>query len=254
MRPGQTPSVFVTFRLAPGQFDLFEELAAEAIEVLNTRPPFADCTVQGDRTLIILDCVHMRFAMNWSERSGADVITISIGAKPKHTLPDAEARLAADVLREILALAEALFDADRPVWQLTSLQMTAETIIKHSQQIGPVEGTLCATQKAGSPFMTIDTQPSVEAAKRTDLEQQAQMPDNPDLATPEQSNWAMQTSALALSTTVMLVAPPVGVAMLAYTALRQGTEMNLLPRKLGPALQDRPSDVAPPVLKNGSHA
>lgn len=252
MGPSQTPTVLVALQLLPGQFDLFEEIAAEAIDVLNTRPAFSDCTVQGDKSLVILDCDRLRFAMNWSDKPGCDVMTLAIGAKPKQSLPEEEARLAADVLREILSLAQALFEADDPFWQLTLLPLTAKTIIKHTQQIDSIDGTLVAKKMAGSPFMTIDTQPNIEAAEGADL--QVQMVDDPGDFSPEPSSWAMQTSALALSTTVMLVTPPVGVAMLAYTALRQGTEMDLLPRKLGLSLQDRPTEDDPRLLKAGSHA
>ena len=44
-------------------------------------------------------------------------------------------------------------------------------------------------------------------------------------------SWAIQASALALSTTFAIVTPPVGIAMFAYAALRQSTAMDLLPRQ-----------------------
>ena len=42
----------------------------------------------------------------------------------------------------------------------------------------------------------------------------------------------MQISALALSCTFVIVTPPVGAAMFAYAALRQGKDMDLLPKNL----------------------
>ncbi len=254
MRPGQTPTVFTTLRLSPGQFGLFEELAAEALEVLNTQPAFFNCTVQGNKALVILDCTNLRVVMNWSEKSEGDVMTLAIGARPKQSLPEAEARLAADILREVLSLAQALFEAEPPLWQVTLLPLTAETIIKHNQQIGSADGKHAAGSQIGSSFMTIDTQPSMEQQKDSELQQQDVSARSQNTPATEQASWAMQTSALALSTTVMLVTPPVGVAMLAYTALRQGTEMDLLPRKLGlTSSGDGPED-DPFPLKAGSHA
>ncbi|MEL6934343.1 MAG: hypothetical protein AAFO17_14845, partial [Pseudomonadota bacterium] len=40
----------------------------------------------------------------------------------------------------------------------------------------------------------------------------------------------LQASALALSTTFVLVTPPVGIAMFTYAVLRQSVDMDLLPR------------------------
>ena len=219
MNPEQTPTVFVAILIAPDQFDLFSEILFEAIDVLDEHTHPMSGVISSQDDLVILDRDCLRMALGWSTVSSGDVLTLSVGTRPEQKTPDQGARFAADMLQKIVKRAEALFEVQRSLWQVAMLPLTPKTIKAHANQL-EIMGSEIRYQ-IGTPFVQVDLD---DAPEPSDLAMH-----EPEEADP---SWVIQASALALSTTFVLVTPPVGLAMFTYAALRQGAAMDLLPRNI----------------------
>lgn len=230
MKPDQVPTVFVALLLAEGQHDLLEEIKEEASSVLE------DCEITklseawDSDDLMVLDGDSLRLTLSWQSQPLGDVLTVAVGAQPDQTLPADQARRAADMLRDLVQRAEALFDVHRALWQIATLPLDAVALARHADQLGTLERDY--TSLSNPPFISFEPGPCQNG-------DQTQKPDQAEGllgnfltaidAANEEPSWAMQASAFAVSTTFVLVAPPVGVALFTYAALRQGSEMDLLP-------------------------
>jgi hypothetical protein len=229
MRPDQVPTLFVALVLVPDQFELFEEIGAEAIDIFDEDASVSSSVVSGGKQLILLDRDHMRMALAWTATPAGDVLSLAIGAVPGQSISADAARMAADMLRELESRASALFEVRRALWQITLLPLDAAALKNHARQQGIFDPRV--GNQVGSPFFTVepDRKPVAVAARSRKASRDLLAAAMPKLA---EANWTKQASALALSTTFVLVTPPVGIAMLAYAALRQGKDMDLLPRDL----------------------
>lgn len=229
----QTPAVFVAVLLAPDQFDLFSEILTEAIDVLDEHTHAMSGTVRSMDDLVLLDRDCLRMGLGWSSVPDGDVLTLSVGARPDQPLPGQGARFAADMLQKLVIRAEALFDVKRTLWQVAMLPLNPKTIAAHAKQLEIMNSEI--RHQIGTQFLQLDpNQAHCSASTLPRAEDSAGLAahhDANDLAEPDPS-WVIQASALALSTTFVLVTPPVGLAMFTYAALRQGTAMDLLPRSL----------------------
>jgi len=232
MKPDQTPTVFVALMLAPDQFDLFDEIEAEAIDILDENTMPGGCKLMDDDELVVLDRDHIRIAMAWSTLpNGEDALTLAVGARHDLMLPGKEARKAADMMRQLVQRAEALFDVHRSLWQIALLPLNDETMRSHAKLLSNM-----STETAfhgGVPFITFE--PDAPKSEETNLPDKSTDDFLTGIVTAmneanEEPSWAMQASALALSTAFVLVTPPVGIAMFAYAALRQGKDMDLVPQ------------------------
>ena len=93
----------------------------------------------------------------------------------------------------------------------------------------------------GTTFLMVDPEQAPSPDLGTDDHiNHDQLPERHEAMDVEEADpsWVIQASALALSTTFVLVTPPVGLAMFTYAALRQGTAMDLIPRSLDFANSD----------------
>ncbi len=230
----KTPTVFVALMLAPEQLDLFEEIEAEAIDIFgdvsDARAHFAS---RGE-DLVFLDHGAMRMALGWSTLPTGDALTLAVGAQPDKVLSREDARVAADMLRKLVGRAEALFDSRHALWQIALLPLQTTTMDNHAGQLRTLDPA--TGYQGGMPFVTVELdqphaieQPSAHSKTAEDYLSGIRAAfedanDNP--------SWAMQASALALSTAFTLVTPPIGIAMFTYAALRQGKDMDLLPRNI----------------------
>lgn len=241
MSAEQTPAVFVAVLLAPDQFDLFSEILTEAIDVLDEHTHVMSGTVSSSPDLVLLDRDSLRMALGWSQVPAGDVLTLSVGARPDQPLPGQGARFAADMLQQLVQRAEALFEFKCTLWQVAMLPLNSDTIDAHAKQLEIMDSEF--RYQIGTQFVCVD----VDQAEQSESENRsANAPGKfaeqnvamePADADP---SWVIQASALALSTTFVLVTPPVGLAMFTYAALRQGTGMDLIPRSLDFSSADLP--------------
>jgi len=226
----QIPTVFVALRLTDNQVDLFGEIEIEARDILGDRPCLRSNAEARIDDLILLDCEHVRMALGWSALETGDVLTLAVGARPDHPFPSEQARDAADFLRDLVSRAEALFEVEQSLWQIASVPLSADAIGDHAAQLSGVKKA-----SPGAPFLTFEPDQKPRAEERSEDRSAGDfltgIRDALNEAN-EEPSWAMQLSALALSSTFVLVTPPVGIAMFTYAALRQGTDMDLLPRNL----------------------
>ena len=233
MTDAQTPTVFVALMLAPGQFGLFEEIEDEAAEVLDERPTSRAGRIADGDDLVLLDRDNLRLALAWSALPSGEALTLAIGAQPDRMLGRDEAREAATLLRDLVQRAEALFEVQQSLWQIALLPLTSETMDDHALRLSLLDPEGSYQTQLGA--ITIDpdqihARPRVERKGTSAGDVLAEI--RAAVGTDEAPSWAMQASALALSTAFAIVTPPVGIAMLTYAALRQGTDMNLLPGQL----------------------
>jgi len=236
MRPHQTPTLFVAILLEPDQFGLFEEIEVEAIDILDVERSTSFDRISEKKTLVLIDHDNTRLALGWFRSPMGDTLSIAVGARPGHVMPENDARHAADMARELVTRAEALFAARRAQWQIALLPLNIDAMESHAMQIDTFDPA--DSYQAGSPFMTV--KPDAKAAAPKPQRVPASIAHLDPTADPRSdlsktevdTNWTKQASALALSTTFVLVTPPVGFAMLAYAALRQGKDMDLLPQSL----------------------
>lgn len=232
MNPDYIPTVFVALILTPNQAGLFDEIEAEAVDVLNGKPISRTVMRSKSCDSVFLECEHISLVLSWSTLPEADVLTLAIGPRRARTLHSEEAQASANKLRELVQRGEALFEVSRSIWQITFLPLTDETVRNHA---GRLTAILSATHQEDTPFIALrpDDPPNPEPAgflpKANGLLEKMRASYN---TANEEPSWAMQASALALSSTFVLVTPPVGIAMFTYAALRQGTDMDLLPRTL----------------------
>ncbi len=228
MSAEQTPAVFVAVLVASNQFDLFSEILTEAIDVLDEHTHAMSGSILSSDELILLDRDCLRMAIAWSHVPAGDVLTLSVGARPDQPLPGQGARFAADMLQQLVLRAEALFDVKRTLWQVAMLPLNQKTIEAHARQLEIMESEI--RYQIGTPFLQVDPDQSQESDT---LACHDAMHHEPTTSVEDADpSWVIQASALALSTTFVLVTPPVGLAMFTYAALRQGTAMDLLPRHL----------------------
>lgn len=232
MNPDITPTVFVALSLTPNQFCLFEELEVEAVDVLNERI-VARSVVHTDRCeSVFLDSERIRLALSWSSLVDSDVLTLAMGPRSDPILGTEDARRSAEQLRELVKRGEALFDVGRSVWQISLRPLDEETLRSHAARLEAMDGSEDPQDSAFVDFNQNEL-PNPQAPayfkKATGLFEKLRLSFK---AANEEPSWAMQASALALSSTFVLVTPPVGIAMFTYAALRQGTDMDLLPRNL----------------------
>ena len=233
MSLNQIPAVFVALFLTPNQFDLFDEVKAEAVDVLEEwsgiRP---ELTSTSDDTFF-LDWDSIRVGLSWTTLPAGDVLTLAIGTLPSRRLTHEQAEEIGDKLRKITSCAEALFEVNRSLWQITSMPLTLGCIRNHKESL--LELDLSSGSAARLSFFAFEPN-ELEYLGERGSNISENMPVEAEIATSEEideSGWALQMSALALSTAFVLVTPPVGVAMFTYAALRQTTNMDLLPRSLG---------------------
>lgn len=242
MSADQTPTVFVAVLVASNQFDLFSEILSEAIDVLNEHTHPMSGTSSSCQDLVMLDRDNLRMALGWSSVSEGDVLTLAVGTNPDQDMPGQGARFAADMLKQIVARAEALFEVKRTLWQVALMPLNAETIEAHAEQLDIMETGI--RYQVGTPFVRVDLGHSQNAgpdyqghAANDDGASGSAFAPDPSVADP---SWVIQASALALSTTFVLVTPPVGLAMFTYAALRQSASMDLIPRNLDFATAELP--------------
>ena len=229
------PAVFVTALLSPNQYDLFSELLTEAIDVLDehTHPMSGSTATRDD--VVVFDRQCLRMAVSWSTVPAGDVLVLSVGARPEHPFPDKGARFCAEVLEKVLQRASALFEVQRTLWQVVMRPLNNETIDAHAYQLEAMDfETMNSDRQYQTDAQFVRVFPDPAQKDEDELNSMvADLSSKSDEGEQEgERNWALQASALALSTTFVLVTPPVGLAMFAYAALRQSTAMDLLPRNL----------------------
>lgn len=239
MKPDQVPTVFVALLLEDGQHDLFEEIKEEASIVLGEWDIEKLSGTRDGERLMYLDGDCLRLTLSWQTLPLGDVLTVAVGAQPDRVVPADQARGAADMLRDLVQRAEALFEVHRALWQISTLPLNANALARHGDQLGTLERDY--SSHSNPPFISFEPRPCQIGARASNQDQGEGLLSNfltaIDAAN-EEPSWAMQASALAVSTTFVLVAPPVGVALFTYAALRQGSEMELLPATTNTAISN----------------
>lgn len=231
MSPNKTPTIFVALRLTPDQFGLFEEVEAEGIDVLNQFADPSSVRATRHKRGVLIDRGCIRIALGWMASPDGDALTLAVGLNPEQNKHSDIKDQAVAIFRELVARAEALLEIDQALWQIAALPLTEDSMGKHTDQLESFWSN--ADQGAGSPFVTFRPEkarePVAVRATQQTLPAQGFTAENPETVEP---SWAMQASALTLSTAFVLVTPPVGIAMFTYAVLRQGKSMDLLPRNL----------------------
>ncbi len=220
----QPPTVFVALMLAPGQADLFDEIEAEAADLLSDRVASREARIAEGNDLVLLDRDNLRLGLGWASLPSGDALTLAIGAPPGAPLDDKDAREAATLLRDVAQCAEALFDVRQTLWQVAQIPLSADSMDDHATRLALFDPD---AKYASNPIFI-----EAEATQRKPRSKKGDN-DNIDVLSSlreiiegsERPSWALQASALAMSTAFALVTPPVGIAMLTYTALRQSEDL-----------------------------
>ncbi|MEO9896128.1 MAG: hypothetical protein ABJD13_15285 [Paracoccaceae bacterium] len=224
----QPPTVFVALMLAPNQADLFDEIEAEAADILSNRVASREARSAEGNDLVLLDRDNLRLGLGWASLPSGDALTLAIGAPPGALLEDKDARDAAALLRDVAQCAEALFDVRQTLWQVAQIPLSADSMDDHATRLALFD-----------PDAKYATNPIFIEAEAT---QRTSRPKNDDqdndqghidvlsslrdiIEGTERPSWALQASALAMSTAFAIVTPPVGIAMLTYAVLRQGEDL-----------------------------
>ena len=218
----QTPTVFAALLLSTNQFDLFDEIAAEAVDIIDEFGFEHSGLVHAGKRLIFLEVGPIRFALGWSSLKSGDVLTLAIGSRGKYALSVEEAHVAGKMLRELVSRSDALFEVMRPYWQIAVLPLDAESMEQHALQLSKLSSK--GRQHQSQQFISVDP----KSLDRHDAD--AHEVTTQDIIERDAPSLPLQASALALSTTFVLVTPPVGIAMFTYAVLRQSVDMDLLPR------------------------
>ena len=229
LKHDQIPTVLVALMVSPNQFCLFDEIEAEAVDIMGACQT-SSANIKGSRSAVMLDCLNLRVGIAWSRLATGEVLTLSIGSQPGLAPTHDEARQAGDKLRQLVLCSEALFDVKQTLWQVAALPLDANTMAQHVSRIGDLEHSRFQEDAQFYVFEP-DQMDGDDAAADPASRLLNGTPAGED-APKDDVSWAMQASALALSSAFVLVTPPVGIAMFTYAALRQGTDMNLLPRNL----------------------
>lgn len=252
MSANKTPTIFVALQLTPGQFGLFEEVQLEAVDVLNpSADPSALRAFRHD-TGVVFDRGCVRIALGWLAFPDGDVLTLAVGLNPDEPKKTDEQNQAVALFREVVARAEALLEIEHSRWQIAAMALTADAIAKHAEQLLALRAE--PDQLADAAFVTFKPEKArapVTPPVTTDspLVEGAAMAN----AQGDEPSWAMQASALTISTAFVLVTPPVGIAMFTYAVLRQGKSMELLPRNLDaaqlfPSEEEKTQKVKAPLM------
>lgn len=233
MKPQNTPTVFVAMVLAPNQFGLFEEVETEAFDVRQAPPSSRSVLKTETGESIFLEYERVSIVLGWSTLPDSEILTIAVGPRSDTVLPEDEAHVSAKQLRELVQRCEALFEVTKTIWQITFLPLSFDTMRNYADRLQETEKR---SEHSDTQFIDLDFE-SVSTPKAPSYMARASglietLRTSLKAANAEPS-WAMQASALALSSTFVLVTPPVGIAMFTYAALRQGSDMDLLPRELG---------------------
>ncbi|MEP0954125.1 MAG: hypothetical protein ABJG96_19510 [Paracoccaceae bacterium] len=220
----QPPTVFVALMLAPNQADLFDEIEAEATDILSNRAASHEARHAQRDDLVMLDRDNLRLGLGWATLPSGDALTLAIGAPPNAALSDKDARDAAALLRDVAQCAEALFDVNQTLWQVAQIPLSAKSMDDHTTRLALFD----PDAQYASDLIFIEASASQYRAPANDadtnhvdvLSELRQI-----IGGHERPSWALKASALAMSTAFALVAPPVGIAMLTYTALRQSEDI-----------------------------
>lgn len=222
----QPPTVFVALMLAPNQADLFDEIEAEATDLLSQRVASRESRIADGNDLVLLDRDNLRLGLGWASLPSGDALTLAIGAPPTALLSDKDARDAAALLRDVAQCAEALFDVRQTLWQVAQIPLSAESMDDHATRLALFDPD---AKYASNPIF-IEAEATQRKARPKDKDQGNDPIDvlsslREIVEGSERPSWALQASALAMSTAFALVTPPVGIAMLTYTALRQSEDL-----------------------------
>ena len=79
----QPPTVFVALMLAPNQADLFDEIEAEATDILSSRAATHEARHVEGNDLVLLDRDNVRLGLGWAKLPSGDALTLAIGAPPE---------------------------------------------------------------------------------------------------------------------------------------------------------------------------
>ena len=220
----QPPTVFVALMLAPNQADLFDEIEAEATDILSSRAATHEARHVEGNDLVLLDRDNLRLGLGWAKLPSGDALTLAIGAPPNATLGDKDSRDAAALLRDVAQCAEALFDVNQTLWQVAQIPLSRQSMDDHATRLALFDPD--AQYASDLIFIEASASQYRPPAQDTDASHVDVLSELREiLGGQERPSWALQASALAMSTAFALVAPPVGIAMLTYTALRQSEDM-----------------------------
>lgn len=233
MSTDQIPSFFAGLVLTPGQFDLFEEVEEEAIDLFDGIVSFDGVLArkQADpdpsHKTIVIDCGKYRVALAWTFATDWDVLGLGISPTPSVELSQDDIDTGTELMGLLYKRAKALFDRKRTVWQIAMLPLSEPTMRAHAQSITSQDG-----QGIGQQFLTFEPNRSRNSDKTEPVTSSSnllkQMQSSAEeVEEEEKPSLAMQVSALAISSAFVFVTPPVGVAMLTYAALRQASDMDL---------------------------
>lgn len=225
MSSEQVPNIFAGLFLSKGQYDLFEEVEEEAIDLFGSvSSEDSGQEPDGVRTILI-DSTRFRLAVTWATLSEVDLLSLAIGAHRSDQLSREDIQDATDMMGSLFRRAEALFEVQRSVWQIAIAPLTAETMRAHAKSLGsPDVRSGDVHFLSFKPNRAMDTATAEPKISSSELLKNMQAAGDEDSV---KSSWAMQASALAMSTAFVFVTPPVGIAMLTYAALRQGNDMDL---------------------------
>ncbi len=212
------PTTFVALQLAPGQFDLFDEILEEAEELLDTLEASRSGSQHDGDDLVFLNRDAVRLGLGWVELPHGDALTLAVGATPDEMLDGDLLRHGAQILRALTTRAEALFDAHQTLWQVAEVPLTAESMDDHATQLALLEHDTARVaplqpEEARMVPLRMPARDEAELDVLAGLRAAVEVEEGPSVA--------MQMSAFALSTACLIVNPPVGASMLTYAALRQ---------------------------------